>query len=96
MYKIHNKYTVGEIVAKRKRKHIPQIFSTGIFLLDVCPIFAKIIIEMETTKKSTGLYWILFFASVVAAVVVYKVGGGYCSMVLPFNVTFFAKALDLM
>ncbi len=61
-----------------------------------CPIFAKIIYSMETTKKSTGLYWILFFASLVAAVLVYMVGGGYCSMVLPFIVTFFAKALDLM
>jgi hypothetical protein len=61
-----------------------------------CPIFAKIILTMESTKKSTGLYWILFFASIAASVIVYKVGGGYCSMVLPFNVTFFAKALDLM
>jgi hypothetical protein len=51
---------------------------------------------METTKKSTGLYWILFFASLAASVIVYKVGGGYCSMVLPFNVTFFAKAMDLL
>jgi hypothetical protein len=60
------------------------------------PIFAKIFYMAETTKKSTGLYWLLFFASVVAAVVVYKVGGGYCSMVLPFICTFFAKAMDLM
>jgi hypothetical protein len=51
---------------------------------------------METTKKSTALYWILFFISVAAFVFVYMVGGGYCSMVLPFNVTFFAKAMDLM
>jgi hypothetical protein len=42
---------------------------------------------MENTKKSTGLYWALFFASLVASVFVYKVGGGYCSMVLPFNIT---------
>jgi hypothetical protein len=61
-----------------------------------CPIFAKTILKMETTKKSTGLYWILFFASLAASVIVYKVGGGYCSMVLPFNVTFFAKAMDLL
>ncbi len=51
---------------------------------------------METSKKSTGLYWVLFLASVAAFFLVYKTGGGYCSMVLPFNVTFFAKALDLM
>lgn len=51
---------------------------------------------MTTSKKSTALYWILFFVSVIAFFGVYKIGGGYCSMVLPFNTTFFAKALDLM
>jgi hypothetical protein len=51
---------------------------------------------MENTKKSTGLYWVLFLASVAGFFLVYKVGGGYCSMVLPFNCTFFAKAMDLM
>jgi len=52
---------------------------------------------METTKKNTGLYWILFLLSVVGFfVVLYSPIGAYCSMVLPFNVTFFAKALDLM
>jgi hypothetical protein len=66
------------------------------FLLRVCPIFAKIYFSMETSKKSTGLYWILFFLSLGAAVLVYVVGGGYSSMVLPFIVTFFAKAMDLM
>ncbi|MBC7534306.1 MAG: hypothetical protein H7258_01270 [Ferruginibacter sp.] len=49
-----------------------------------------------TAKKATGLYWILFLLSVVAFFGVYAIGGGYCSMVLPFNVTFFALALDLM
>jgi hypothetical protein len=52
---------------------------------------------METTNKKTGLYWILFLLSVVVFFVVLKSPiGAYCSMVLPFNVTFFAKALDLM
>lgn len=52
---------------------------------------------METTKKkSKGLYWVLFLASVGAFFEVYNIGGGYCSMVLPFNVTFFALAMDLM
>jgi hypothetical protein len=51
---------------------------------------------MEATRKSTGLYWILFFVSVVAAVLVYMIGGGYCSLVLPFILTFFVKAMDLM
>jgi hypothetical protein len=51
---------------------------------------------MEKTKKSRGIYWVLFLLSVVAFFWVYKIGGGYCSMVLPFNVTLFAMALDLM
>ncbi len=49
-----------------------------------------------TTKKSTGLYWLLFFVSIAVFFWVYAIGGGYCSMILPFNVTFFALALDLM
>lgn len=52
---------------------------------------------METTKKKTGLYWILFVLSVIGFFAVYASPlGAYCSMVLPFNTTFFAKALDLM
>ncbi|MEO6719890.1 MAG: hypothetical protein ABIN67_05965 [Ferruginibacter sp.] len=52
--------------------------------------------KLETKKRSKGLYWVLFFVSIIASVLVYKIGGGYCSMVLPFNVTFFALAMDLM
>jgi hypothetical protein len=59
-------------------------------------IFVKNCKKMESSKKSTALYWILFFVSVAAFFFVYSIGGGYCSMVLPFNVTFFAKALDLI
>ncbi|MEO6550775.1 MAG: hypothetical protein ABIN94_22415 [Ferruginibacter sp.] len=51
---------------------------------------------MDTAKKSTGKFWILFFASLVVSVIVYKIGGGYASMVLPFNLTFLVKALDIM
>ncbi len=52
---------------------------------------------MTTTKKrSTALYWILFFVSIAVFFGVYAIGGGYCSMILPFNVTFFALALDLV
>jgi hypothetical protein len=50
----------------------------------------------SSTKKYTGLYWVLFLLSVAAFFFVYSIGGGYCSMVLPFNCTFFAKAMDLM
>ena len=51
---------------------------------------------METEKKSRGIYWILFLISIVAFFGVYAIGGGYCSLILPFNVTFFAMALDLL
>lgn len=51
---------------------------------------------MQTARKNKGLYWILFLLSVGAFFAVYQMAGGYCSMVLPFNVTFFAMALDLM
>jgi hypothetical protein len=51
---------------------------------------------MTTARKYRGLYWILFFLSIAAFFWVYSFAGGYCSMVLPFNVTFFAMAMDLM
>lgn len=52
---------------------------------------------METVaKKSRSIYWISFFISVIAFFGVYAVAGGYCSMVLPFVVTSFAMALDLV
>ncbi len=51
---------------------------------------------MEHKKRPSGLYWVLFLLSVAAFFGVYAVGGGYCSMILPFNVTFFAMAMDLM
>ena len=53
-------------------------------------------LQMETAKKSKGIYWILFLISIGAFFGVYAVGGGYCSLILPFNVTFFALALDLI
>lgn len=51
--------------------------------------------KMETTKKSKGIYWIGFFVSIAAFFGVYAIGGGYCSLVLPFTVTCFAMAMDL-
>ncbi|MBC7937381.1 MAG: hypothetical protein H7Y86_18710 [Rhizobacter sp.] len=51
---------------------------------------------MADKKRSAALYWLLFFVSIAAFFGVYAVGGGYCSMILPFNVTFFALALDLL
>ncbi len=52
--------------------------------------------EMEKTKKSRGLYWVLFLISVVAFFGLYQVIGGVCILTLPFVCTWFAKALDIM
>jgi hypothetical protein len=51
---------------------------------------------MSEKKRSRGIYWILFLVSIAAFFGVYAIGGGYCSLVLPFNVTFLAKALNLL
>ncbi|MEO6961038.1 MAG: hypothetical protein ABIY90_03675 [Puia sp.] len=51
---------------------------------------------MEKTKKHTGLFWALFFISVIAFVATYVTIGGPCIMILPFVCTFLAKALDIM
>ncbi len=51
---------------------------------------------MQTAKKSKRTYWIAFFLSVALFFIVYAFAGGYCSMVLPFVVTTFAMALDLL
>jgi hypothetical protein len=52
--------------------------------------------RMENTKKNAGLYWVLFILSVIAFIGLYRVIGGVSILVLPFNCTFFAKALDIM
>jgi hypothetical protein len=59
-------------------------------------IFVQQTVYMENTKKNAGLYWILFIVSVVAFIGLYQVVGGVSILVLPFNCTFFAKALDIM
>ena len=51
---------------------------------------------METTKKNTALYWLLFLLSVVAFFVVLAFKGELVTLTLPFICTFFAKALDIM
>jgi len=73
-----------------------NIFISWPAIYDFCHIFAQIISGMETTRRSTGLYWILFVVSVAAFIGVYAVAGGYCSLVLPFNVTLLALALDIL
>jgi hypothetical protein len=77
-----------------KYRQLVLFIAAYIYLLQISYFCKKS--YMESTKKSTGLYWILFLLSVAGFFFVYKIGGGYCSMVLPFNVTFFAKAMDLL
>ena len=59
-------------------------------------IFVPQTVYMENTKKNAGLYWILFIISVIVFIGLYQVVGGVSILVLPFNCTFFAKALDIM
>lgn len=76
---------------------IQLVFFHKCYCINSSALYLQKKIKMETTKKNTGLYWILFLLSVAGFfAVLYSPIGAYCSMVLPFNVTFFAKALDLM
>lgn len=55
------------------------------------------LLKMETTKKRTGLYWILFLISVALFfIILFSPYGSWVSMMLPFNFTLLAMALDLM
>jgi len=65
-------------------------------MLESYVLYLPKIIEMENKKRPSGMYWLLFLASVAGFFWVYSIAGGYCSMVLPFNVTFLAMAMDLM
>jgi hypothetical protein len=51
---------------------------------------------MDTTRKQTALYWILFFISVVAFFVIFAFKGELVTLTLPFICTFFAKAMNIL
>ncbi len=51
---------------------------------------------MQTQKRSRGLYWILFFASVLAFILVYMFKGELLTLTLPFVCTFFVLAMDII
>jgi hypothetical protein len=62
---------------------------------------AKFVTKMEQQrtekrKKSTGLYWLLFLASSALLVFAIWAHWEYLTLILPFQITFFAKALDIM
>lgn len=60
------------------------------------PYICGKLLGMETTNKSRGLYWLLFFASVASFFLVYAFAGNYITVTLPFICYFFAKALDII
>lgn len=62
------------------------------------PVFSrKFVTNMEQQrKKSTGLYWLLFLASSALLIFAIWAHWEYLTLILPFQVTFFAKALDIM
>ena len=52
---------------------------------------------MDTsTKKQTGLYWVLFILSVIAFFLALQFKGELVTLTLPFVCTFFAKAMDIL
>jgi hypothetical protein len=59
-------------------------------------LFLGQIKTMETAKKSTGLYWMLFFLSVLGFVLLYIFKGELLTLSLPFVCTYFVKALNIM
>ena len=73
-----------------------KFFYSQIRLVCSSALYLQKIVSMTAARKSRGIYWILFFVSIAVFFGVYAVAGGYCSMILPFNVTFLALAMDLM
>ena len=51
---------------------------------------------MDTTRKQTTMYWILFIIAVIAFVLTLQFKGELVTLTLPFACTFFAKAMDIL
>ena len=51
---------------------------------------------METTKKKTGLWWVLFFASTAALIAAIVLHWEWLTLILPFQCTSFVKAMDIL
>jgi hypothetical protein len=51
---------------------------------------------METQKKNTGLWWLLFFASSVALIAAIYLHWEWLTLILPFQCTSFVKGMDIM
>lgn len=70
------------------------------FILKLCalPLTSQKIYPMEQVKKkSTAVYWLLFFISVAACVLMYfSPYANYITATLPFICYYFVKAMDLI
>lgn len=51
---------------------------------------------METQKKNTGMWWLLFFASSIALGVAIYTHWPWLTLILPFQCTAFVKGMDIM
>jgi hypothetical protein len=61
-----------------------------------CLIFAQNYFSMETQKKNTGIWWLVFFASTVALIAAIYLHWEWLTLILPFQCTSFVKAMDIM
>jgi hypothetical protein len=51
---------------------------------------------MEVKKKSTGLYWLLFFISTAALLFAIFTHWEWLTLIIPFVTTFFVLAMDII
>jgi hypothetical protein len=47
-------------------------------------------------KKSTGLYWLLFFVAVIALISAIVLRFEYLTLIIPFVCIYFVKAMDII
>jgi len=51
---------------------------------------------METQKKNTGFWWLLFFVSTIALTAAIYLHWEWLTLILPFQCTAFVKGMDIM
>ncbi len=51
---------------------------------------------METQKKYTGIWWLVFFASSIGLAAAIYWHWEWLTLILPFQCTSFVKAMDIM
>jgi hypothetical protein len=59
-------------------------------------LFSHKINSMETQKKNTGLWWLLFFASTAGLIAAIVLHWEWLTLILPFQCTAFVKGMDIM